>query len=322
MADRTAWNGKTILLAVAGVGAALIFAFAGLAAIGFVWAASLAEEAGEPVAEPVARTRAARTAGAETAAAGGPDRPLRVEVELEDGEFEVRPGPPGSGVTVDGTYIRAHYELIEEHTPAGAPGGPATRIRLRPAHPWFVRLAGGALADGHPHNALTVTIPPDVPVALTLRLRAGESWTDLGGLMLTELDAELVMGEHRLGFDEPLAARPRRVFVEGGMGEIRIERLGNARASEIGLTSRMGSFTADLGGAWSPDTVADLTAENVMGELRIHVPDAVRVAPDSETSAVVGERGRILPGTGVGGEGAHVRLRLSNKMGETRVRRY
>ena len=154
-----------------------------------------------------------------------------------------------------------------------------------------------------------------------MRLRAGESRTDLGGLTLTELDAELVMGEHRLDFSEPLAGSPSRVHVEGGMGEIRVERLGNAKALEI-VSGRMGSLIADLGGDWSTGAVADLTVDNAMGELRIDVPDTVRVAPDSDSSAVLGESGRILPGADASGAAPHVRLHLSTTMGETRVRRY
>ena len=322
MAEQTGWDWKKVLLVVAGAAAVLVFALVGLTAVGFVWATSTVEELGEPVAERVVRTSATQAAGTAAAGVAVPDQPLRVDIELEEGEFEVRPGPPGSGVQVDGTYVKAYYELIEEHTPAGEPGGPATRIRLRPAHPWFVRLIGGGFGGDHAHNALTVTIPPGVPIALTLRLRAGESRTDLGGLTLTELDAELVMGEHRLDFSEPLAGSPSRVHVEGGMGEIRVERLGNARALEIEISGRMGSLTADLGGDWSTDAVADLTVDNAMGELRIDVPDTVRVAPDSNSSAVLGESGRILPGTDASGAAPHVRLHLSSTMGETRVRRY
>ena len=322
MPQQTGWDWKKILLVVAGAAAVLVFALVGLTAVGVVWATSAAERLGEPIPEPVARTSATQAAGAEVAAAGGPDQPLRVDIELEEGEFEVRPGPPGSGVQVDGTYVKAYYELVEEHTPAGEPGGPATRIRLRPAHPWFVRLLGGGFGGDHAHNALTITIPREVPIALTLRLRAGESRTDLGGLTLTDLDAELVMGEHRLDFSEPLAGRPSRMRVEGGMGEIRLERLGNAGPGKLEASGRMGSLTVDLGGDWPRNAVADLTVSNTMGELRLDVPDSVRIAPDSNASNVLGEIGRIPTEDDASGEAPLLRLHLSNTMGETRVRRY
>ena len=321
MPQQTGSDWKKVLLVVAGAAALLVFALVGLTAVGFVWATSTVEQLGEPVPEPVTPTSATQAAGAEVAAAGGPEQPLRVDIELEEGAFEVRPGLPGSGVRVDGTYVKTYYELIEEHTPAGEQGGPASRIRLRPAHPWFVRLIGGGFGD-HAHNALTVTIPPEVPIALTLRLRAGESRTDLGGLTLTELDAELVMGEHRLDFSEPLAGSPSRVHVEGGMGEIRVERLGNARAREIEISGRMGSLIADLGGDWPRGQVADLTIENTMGEFRLNVPNTVRIAPDSNAENVLGAIGSLPTEAEASGEAPLLRLHMSNTMGETRVRRY
>ena len=323
MAQRTGRDWKTILLVVVGAAAVVVVSVAALAAAGLVWAASTAERLGEPAPEPVTRTVATQAAAAATAAAGDPDQPLRLEIELEEGEFEVRPGPAGTGVRVDGTYAKAYYDLTEEHTPAGEPGGPATVIRLRPAHSFFVRLIGSALG-GHDgaHNALTVTIPKGVPIALTLALRTGESRTDLGGLTLTDLDAELAMGEHRLDFSEPLAGRPHSVRVEGGMGEIRLERIGNAGPRELEAYGRMGSLTVDLGGDWPGDAVADLTIENSMGELRLNVPDTVRIAPDSNASNVLGATSHFPAENDASAEGPLVRLHLTNTMGETRVRRY
>jgi hypothetical protein len=320
MAEQNGW--KKILLLVVGVAAVLVFALVGLTAVGFVWATSTVERLGEPVPEPVARTGAAQTAGAEAAASGGPDQPLRVDIDLQEGVFEVRPGPPGSGVRVDGSYAKGYYELIEDHTPAGEPGGPATVIRLRPTHPFFVRLIAGALGGHDVHNALTVTIPPEVPISLTLMLRAGESRTDLGGLTLTDLDAELVMGEHRLDFSEPLNGGPSRVRLEGGMGEVRVERLGNARAREIEMSGRMGSLIADLGGDWPRGQVADLTIENAMGEFRLNVPNTVRIAPDSNAANVLGAVSSLSTEVEASAEAPLLRLHMSNSMGETRVRRY
>ena len=323
MAQRTGWDWKTVFLVVAGALAVVVVSLAALAAAGFVWAASTAERLGEPVPEPVTRTVATRGAAAAAAATGDAEQPLRVEIELEEGEFEVRPGPPGSGVRVDGTYAKAYYDLVEEHTPAGDPQGPATTIRLRPAHSFLVRLIGSALA-GHDgaHNALTVTIPKGVPIALSLALRTGESRTDLGGLTLTDLDAELTIGEHRLDFSEPLAGRPHRMRVAGGMGELRLERLGNAGPREVMVSGRMGSLTVDLGGDWPGDAVADLTVDNSMGELRLRVPDTVRIASDSDVSNMLGASGGMPAANDASAEAPLVRLHVTNSMGETRIRRY
>lgn len=323
MAQQTAWGWKTIVLAVVGVAAAVVLLLVATAAVGLVWATSAAERLGEPVPEPVAATVETRDAGVRAAAAANAGQPLQVEIELEEGEFEVRPGPPGAGVQVDGAYAKAYYELTEEHTPADEPGGPATVIRLRPAHSFLVRLIGSAFG-GHDgaHNALTVTIPREVPIDLRLRLRMGETRTDLGGLILTDLDADLTMGEHRLDFSEPLAGRPHRIRVAGGMGEIRLERFGNAGPRELDVEGRMGSLTVDLGGDWPAGAVADVRLDGSMGEFRLDIPNDVRIAPDSNASNVFGATSQPAADSGASAEAPLVRLHLTNAMGETRVRRY
>ena len=323
MAQQTAWGWKKIVLAVVGVAAAVVLFLAATAAVGFVWATSTAERLGEPVPEPVASTVETRDAGVRAAATANAEQPLRVEIELEEGEFEVRPGPPGAGVQVDGAYAQAYYELTEEHTPAGEPGGPATVIRLRPAHSFLVRLIGSAFG-GHDgaHNLLTVTIPREVPIDLRLRLRMGETRTDLGGLTLTDLDADLTMGEHRLDFSEPLAGRPHRIRVAGGMGEIRLERFGNAGPRELDVEGRMGSLTVDLGGDWPAGAEADVWLDGSMGEFRLDVPNTVRIAPDSAVSNVFGATSQPRAGNDASADAPLVRLHLTNAMGETRVRRY
>lgn len=323
MAQQTAWDWKKVVLAIVGVAAAIVLLLVATAAVGLVWATSTAERLGEPAPEPVASTVATRDAGVQAAAAANAGRPLRVEIELEEGEFEVRPGPPGTGVQVDGSYAKAYYELTEEHTPADEPGGPATVIRLRATQSFVVRLIGNALGGhGDAHNALTVTIPREVPIALSLKLRTGETRTDLGGLILTDLDAELSMGEHRLDFSEPLVGRPDRIRVAGGMGEIRLERFGNAGPRELDVEGRMGSLTVDLGGDWLPGAVADVTLDGTMGEFRLDIPNTVRIAPDSTASNVFGATSRPSPENDASADAPLVRLHLSSSMGETRVRRY
>ena len=321
MAQQTTWDWKKTVLVVAGAGAALVLGLVAVATAGFVWAASTAERLGEPTPEPV--TRAIGIQSASGPVPGAPGDPLRLDIELQDGTFEIRPGPPRTEVRVEGRYAKSYYDLSEEHTPAGEPGGPATRIRLRRSQSFLVQLVADAFSGsrGAP-NALTITIPAEVQIALTLKLSAAESRIDLGGLSLTDLEADLAMGEHLLDFSEPLAGAPRRVRVDGSMGLVRLERLGNARAMEMEVEGSMGSLSADLGGDWPRDAVPDLTLSHSMGELRIAIPAAVRIAPDSDISAVLGETDRIERADDTGGEAPVVRLHLSTSMGETRVRRY
>lgn len=123
-------------------------------------------------------------------------------------------------------------------------------------------------------------------------------------------------GDHRLGFGEPLAEELQQLRVSGGMGNIELAQLGNARARELRISSRMGNFTVDLGGEWPTDDVSDLEVTHSMGDLRLRIPNSVRVTPDSRSSAKMGESGRIERRDETADPAAPVlRLDLSTTMG-------
>jgi hypothetical protein len=314
--NRIVWLIVAVALAIPG---ALVTA----AAVALVWASSTVERLGEPTPEAIARTVTLSSRG-QTGVAGDAAGPTaHLDIDLEDGVFEVRPGPPGSDVRVDGTYSRTYYRLVHDHTPSGNPPGRTVTVRLERAHSFLVQLMAHAMerTPSTPNN-LTVTIPKGTLLSVDLTIRAGESRVDLGGLSLTDLTVDLAMGEHRLDFSEPLAVAPRQVRLDGGMGEIRFERLGNARAGDLQASGHMGSVTVDLGGAWPVGTMADVTLNNLMGELRLEAPAGLRLVGAAEDAPVPGADG---PAAGPGGAdpGAPaLRLHVSTTMGETRLSRY
>ena len=130
-------------------------------------------------------------------------------------------------------------------------------------------------------------------------------------------------GDHRLDFSRPLAQRLPRAQVKGRMGDINLENLGNARALAFKTSSRMGNVNVDLGGDWPVGTVSELVFNHSMGDLRLNVPETVRIAADSESVATLGESGTLGTVTGTDDLAAPVvRLDVSTIMGETRFRRY
>jgi hypothetical protein len=320
---RAGWKNALLYALVACVSVAVLLAVAGAGA--FLWATSVADDLGAPAQVPAALRVAmpSMTAGASVGVAADPPR---LEIELQDGQFEVVAGPPGSDVQVDGEYASNYYELVEEHGGADGTSGSVTAIRLRPTSGILVRMI--ALVRGSDNrssepNRLTVSIPTARPIALMLNVSAGESRIDLGGLSLTDLDAELTMGDHRLDFGRPLAGELRQLRISGRMGNIELHHLGNARARELRASSRMGNFTVDLSGAWRDDAVSDLVLNHSMGDLRLRIPSSVRISPDSENAAMFGESGRIDRTRETADDSAPVlRLSLSTTMGETRIRRY
>ena len=315
---------KKGLLIVAAVSVSAFVFLAVGAGMVVLWAVSTAEGLGPPTAEAVNRAIAVgESPGLETSGTvRSTDRPLHLSIELQDGTFDIRPGPPGTDVTVDGEYVTPYYELVEERG-TGPDGQRTMRIGVRPTRSMLVRMVAALRSHGDGvHNDLTVTLPEGVAIELALRLRAGETRTDLGGLTLVHLEADLSMGEHRLDFSRPLARLLPRGQVTGGMGDIALEHLGNARALEWATSSRMGNVTVDLGGDWPVGTVAELHVNHSMGDLRVNIPDTVRIAADSDIGVTLGDRGPIDASGGSDDAATPVvRLHVSTTLGETRFRR-
>ena len=304
-----------VLLTVVGVGALL-------------WANSVAEELGEPAPVPTAVTIAVAREAAAPAAQGSTSKATpRVEIELQDGRFEIRSGPAGTEIQVDGEYAENYYELIEEQTPADASGGwphdddPAASHQQRAGQD-----DGGVSRERRPvppAEQADRSDPRRAPDRAQVGCEPGGVSDRPGGLTLTDLDADLSMGDHRLGFGEPLAEELQQLRVSGDMGNIDLAQLGNARARELRVSSRMGNFTVDLGGEWPTDDVSELEVTHSMGDLRLRIPNSVRVSPDSRSSARMAESSRIDRREETADPAAPVlRLDLSTTMGGTRIIRY
>jgi hypothetical protein len=271
---------------------------------------------GEPVVEAPDR---AGTPGAAAKGAATGGEPLRLTLDLEEGIFIIRPGPPAAQVKVEGTYAEGLFELTESH--AAAQG--RTTIRFRSKAPAWARMLGG-MESGGPGGRPTVTvlIPAGVPIDLSLRVSLGESRIDLGGLTLRELGLDLSMGNHEVDFREPVVDVLRRVRLEARMGNISVDNLGNARAQTIDTSGSMGNLTVDLAGAWQPGAGADLSFTHSMGELTLNVPRQVRL--ETNVSSSMGQVNKDPAGAAEAAapDAPVVRLRMSTSMGEGRVIRY
>jgi hypothetical protein len=293
------------------------------------WARSTLAQYGDAPPTSIERTIAleAPAAPAEggtitAAAAAGSSEPLRLNIDLEEGLFIIRPGPPGDQVRIEGRYPEGRYELTERHEPATAGGSSRTTIRFRSKVTGLARFIAGIGGGSENRPTVTVTIPTGAPIDLSLRVAMGESQLDFGGLTLSELGLDLSMGRHQVDFSRPLGEGLRRVSLNAGMGNVSVDNLGNARASVVDTTGSMGNLTADLGGAWQPGSSADLSFTHSMGQLTVRVPNGVRL---ETTASGADEQPADRPdgaGEAAGPDAPALRLRMTTSMGEGRVVRY
>jgi len=209
-------------------------------------------------------------------AAGAPSgRAVAVDLLLEEGNFTVLAGPPGSSIRVEGAYDAGAYELKQEMTRDGS-GHPSYSLSFRPRWSMFRRMMteGGVHLDKD-DNKITVYLPRGVPIALNAQASKGTSDLRLGGLALQAVTLDLSMGEHSLSVDELNPLQMDRMEARASMGETHLKGLGNLRAGEIELWGKMGEFVIDMGERIDRDT--KLVARMRFGEMSLHVPPDARV---------------------------------------------
>lgn len=290
-------------------------------AVAMMWARSKVAEYGDPTPTRVERTIPLRDPAA-LGTAGAKAGLLELDLDLEEGNFTIRPDPAVDQVRVDGRYAENHFALTQTYTAASGDRPPRTVIRFRSKTPGWARFLAGMGQGAANRPQLTLLIPTSGELDLSLRVSMGESEIDLGGLALSDLDLELSMGNHQLDFATPLATPLRRVRLQTSMGNVSVEHLGNARAQSIDATGSMGNLTADLGGAWPKGDPAELSFTHSMGELTVRVPRDVRLETESTSSQPAPPPDPALEQKPGSPDAPVVRLRMTTSMGESRVRRY
>ena len=257
----------------------------------------------------------------------GKDRPatapLRLTLDLKEGNFTIRPGQPGTDVQVEGQFSPGMYELLDNRETDPATGATQARIRFRSTAPPWARFFAGITGDSRSQPELTITIPRGKPLDLMLIMSIGRSDIDLGGLTLSDVSVNTSMGEHHVDFREPVAAGARELRFTTSMGNVVLENLGNARAESISGSGSMGNLTVNLSGAWLEGHEANVRFEQSMGELTVRVPANIRVDADVR-SADGGESTNRTPEIRQPDDpkAPTVRLRVSTSMGNARVVQY
>jgi hypothetical protein len=325
MAKLSGWQ-KAGLVAGVGCLTIVVVGVVGIA-VAVMWARSTVAELGDTTPTrvertiPVAAADAVPDRGVAAGADATPDEAaMRLEIDLEEGSFTIRPGKAGEPIRAEGTYSEALHELTEDRQTDASGRVRSMRIRFRSKAPVWARILAGMGESNQPN--LTITIPEGVPIALTLRVAMGESRTDLGGLSLSDIGLDLAMGEHRIDFSEPVVGGAQRLRLNAGMGEVTITNIGNARPSSVAANASMGSLTADLGGAWAPKSTAEFSFTQSMGELRLNVPRDVRLETQYTESQDRPARTADPAGETADPDAPLLRLQITTSMGESRISRY
>jgi hypothetical protein len=310
-----------VALLVVGFGVAVFYAKSRLADLGDTTPTQVERTIAiqAPTAEAPPPSAEAPPPGTKPAVTTG-NEPMQLNVELQEGSFDIKPGEPNGQVRVEGRFSEALYELTQRTETQD--GKARTTIRFRSKAPAWARMLAGIGNGDEERPRLTLLIPPAVPIELSLNVSMGESRIDLGGLTLSELGLDLSMGNHEVDFRQPVVDGLTLLRLNTRMGNVRVENLGNARAKSVEASGSMGNLTADLGGDWRPGSEAELTFTQSMGEVRVNVPTKVRLEADVRDAE---GKTRIVPSDAdetKDPKAPVLRVRVSSSMGEGRVTRY
>jgi hypothetical protein len=245
------------------------------------------EQASANIEQPITTVTAGQLAAEGlNPAESGALQPAAVSMNLwlEEGNFTIKVGPAGSGVRVEGDYDAGMYEL-KQQLDKGDSGAPVYNLSFLPRYSMLRRILthGGVVLDDDT-NRLTIYLPRDLPMVLRAQVRKGQSHLELGGLSLKSATLDLEMGEHRITVDEPNPIEMDSFETRSGMGEVKMQNLGNLRAGSISVWGKMGEIGVDLGRQIARDT--KLYTRMRMGEMKILLPRGARI--NARTSVFLG----------------------------------
>ena len=174
--------------------------------------------------------------------------PGRIVLDVHRMFLEIKPGPPGTAIRLEGNYNTGTFVLEESYEPYGESG-------------WTYKLGFDQkgfgirpfIVDDEKENRLTLILPQGTPIVLEGLVGIGQSSMQLGGLWLLDVDLDIGIGEHEIRFDEPLTAPMQRLRLDTSIGVLRVDRLGNASPSDVWIKHSVGQTRVDLEGHWRRD---------------------------------------------------------------------
>jgi hypothetical protein len=198
--------------------------------------------------------------------------PGRVVLSLSSAAVTVTAGPAGGPIRVESSYDPDVHRL-EQSYDEDATGGWTYRLDFHERRLLHVSVVSVWLGRKAPE--VTVEIPRDLPLDLEARMEGGYLMLDLAGLELTTAGVELDRGVLGLVVSEPLRTPMERLSVEGRMGTMVLQSLGNASPRQIRLRHGIGAAHVDLGGGWLRDADVDFQVAFANGTLKL--PDGINV---------------------------------------------
>jgi len=195
---------------------------------------------------------------------------LAVNVRFPAGGVRLHAGRDGLLYRARITHCLAHTKesvTLSDHAEAAltASGGTLRRLDVS-----LSARPGGPMGFGGESNVLRLDLAAGVPQVIDMNLGEGESVIDLSGIRLRDFHLTAGAGDTRVIFAEPNVENAGRVAIEGTVGDIGVDLLGNANAAVTVVRGGVGGIEVDMTGAWRRSASVEIDAS--VGDVQLKLP--------------------------------------------------
>ncbi len=196
----------------------------------------------------------------------------KVLLSLSSALVTLEAGPPGGPLRVESSFDPDVYTL-EHRYEEGKDGDWVYYLDFHERSLLHISVIGIWLGKRSPEVA--VQIPADLPFDLEATMEGGYLVMDFANLALSTADVELDRGVLQVLVSDPMDVPMERLHVNGRIGTMFLDRLGNASPDTLVVHHGLGAAQVDLRGLWRRDADIDLRVAFGAGELRL--PGDVRI---------------------------------------------
>jgi len=203
--------------------------------------------------------------------------PLKIRLEIDAGKVEIKPGTDEKNVDIDFRYDLRRHEVSVDFDDKKNELNAYFDLKK-----WFKNRKDEKDHDydddSHSSAKMVVTLPTEVPVELYCKIKAGETEVELGGIHLKSLKLNVLAGETSVSFSQPNQLLMKELLVESKVGELRIEKLGNANFEYANIEGSIGELSIDLAADMELETDREMEISLSIGQTRLYLPrdEAVR----------------------------------------------
>lgn len=130
-------------------------------------------------------------------------------------------------------------------------------------------------------SKLEISLPENVKIEFTSKIKAGEIVHNLGGLQLISFELHNFAGEVTVEFAEPNKIEMEYLDIDVKIGETRLKRLGNANFSDANINGGIGEMQIDLSGENLNSSRVNIDLD--IGSSKIDLPGNVGIKLRSST---------------------------------------